>query len=397
MTRTASLGLRSAFAALAALALALGGLTLSAQPAHAAPSISVTVVDRPELSGVADSTYLTEVRVTGHGFQSIQNGFGGIYVLFGWAGSNWRPSQGGKTGSDYRYVYDDETNPVGYQLFVAFPGSSTEYAANGGRISADGSWSATMRIPGPRFQAYDRSGGISTVDCTQSQCGIMTIGAHGVVNANNESFTPISFTSIYGAGEGRQVIDQTGSPTGGAVAPTAIGGRPAIVPADLDAAALTEKQAGGVEVEVGRTRLTVTIPGADPEAWLGLTFYSDPLFAGWYQASSQGLIDVNLPENLPEGEHRLVVVSSDDELVGWASFEHALAEPAAEGSAEQSPVAVVEEAGQPAWLVAAVIGVGVLAIAAVAFFVIVLVRSRRGAGAAGEPAQAAPDGTGAAE
>jgi hypothetical protein len=47
--------------------------------------------------------------------------------------------------SNYRYVYDDETNPTGYQLFVTFPGSSTAYAANGGEIAANGTWSGTIK------------------------------------------------------------------------------------------------------------------------------------------------------------------------------------------------------------------------------------------------------------
>jgi len=188
---------------LAALAVATGLVAASllagpAPAAHAAGSVSVTVKGQPELVGVADSTYLTEVDVTGSGFQSIPSGFGGIYVFFGWVdGGAWAPSQGGATGSTYRYVYDDESNPVGYQLFVSFPGSSTEYAANGGEVAADGSWSATMKIPGSSFESYDRDGNVTTVDCLSVQCGIITIGAHGVVNPSNESFTPISFEDIY--------------------------------------------------------------------------------------------------------------------------------------------------------------------------------------------------------
>ncbi|MCS5722695.1 hypothetical protein N1028_05735 [Herbiconiux sp. CPCC 203407] len=192
-------GLR-AFAAGLALAAAvvtaaLGG---AAAPAHAAGSVDITVKDRPDLVGVADPNYLTEITATGTGFQSIPNGFGGIYVFFGWVdGGSWAPSQGGSTGTDYRYVYDDEANPVGYQLFVSFPGSSTEYAANGGEVNADGNWSATMRIPGSSFESYDRDGNVTTVDCLQVTCGIITIGAHGVVNPSNESFTPISFRDLY--------------------------------------------------------------------------------------------------------------------------------------------------------------------------------------------------------
>jgi hypothetical protein len=172
-----------------------------AEPARAAgASVSVSVVGRPDLTGVADPAYLTQLQLTGSGFQSIVNGFGGVYVLFGWVdGDGWQPSQGGSTGADYRYVPDDEANPVGYASFVSFPGSSTEYAANGGILAEDGTFSATLQVPGSTFTSLDRSGIASEVDCTEVQCGIITIGAHGVPNANNETFTPIKFTDLYGA------------------------------------------------------------------------------------------------------------------------------------------------------------------------------------------------------
>jgi hypothetical protein len=191
--------------ATAAIAVSLVAVPLvslaPADPARAAgASVSVSVVGRPELTGVADPTYLTELQLTGSGFQSIVNGFGGVYVLFGWVdGDGWQPSRGGSTGSDYRYVPDDEANPVGYASFVSFPGSSTEYAANGGVLADDGSFSATLQVPGATFTSLDRSGAASEVDCRQVQCGIITIGAHGVPNANNETFTPITFTDLYGA------------------------------------------------------------------------------------------------------------------------------------------------------------------------------------------------------
>jgi hypothetical protein len=186
--------------ALGVIAAPLAPLT-PAEPARAAgASVSVSVVGRPDLTGVADPAYLTELQLNGSGFQSIVNGFGGIYVLFGWVdGDGWQPSQGGSTGADYRYVPDDEANPVGYASFVSFPGSSTEYAANGGILADDGTFSATLQVPGAKFTSLDRSGAASEVDCTQVQCGIITIGAHGVPNANNETFTPIKFTDLFSA------------------------------------------------------------------------------------------------------------------------------------------------------------------------------------------------------
>ncbi len=186
-------------AAVTAIGLAVTALVFAgpATPAFAAAAVSVHVEGEDSLTNVADPTYLTELRLNGSGFQSVKNGFGGIYVMFGWVDSGWRPSQGGTTGSDYRYVPDDETNPTGYIAFVTFPGSSTSYAANGGELAADGTWSAVLTVPGATFTSLDRDGDPSEVDCRQVQCGIITIGAHGVKNANNETFTPISFRDLY--------------------------------------------------------------------------------------------------------------------------------------------------------------------------------------------------------
>ena len=207
--------------ALALLGVALlcgstvGVATGSAAPAYASGGVNVSVEGSPELTFVADPVYQTQLRLNGSGFQSIQNGFGGIYVLFGWVdGPGWAPSSGGVTGENYMYVPDDEANPVGYANFVTFPGSSTSYAANGGEVSADGNWSAVATIPGAQFTAIDRAGNPSEVNCLEVQCGIITIGAHGVVNANNESFTPITFTDLAGAA-GTSEAAPAAAPEGG--------------------------------------------------------------------------------------------------------------------------------------------------------------------------------------
>ncbi|AOX46289.1 hypothetical protein [Microbacterium sp. BH-3-3-3] len=185
---------RSFVAVATALVVAASVVAVTDAPAWAAGSVSVT---GPSGSASVDADYATEVTVSGSGFQSIPNGFGGIYVLFGWVddagGGSWRPSAGGVVGEDYRYVPDAESaENNGYQRFLAFPGSQTESSANG-TLGADGSWSIGMVIPGAVFESQDREGRISEVDCRRVTCGIITIGAHGVKNANNETFTPLSF------------------------------------------------------------------------------------------------------------------------------------------------------------------------------------------------------------
>lgn len=177
-------------AGLMAALMVIGTLGLSAGTAHADASVSYTT----ESGDALDPDGATTLTVSGTGFQSVEGGFGGVYVFFGVVSDGWRPSQGGVTGEDYRYVPDSESrNNQGYQRFVAFPGSDTEYAANGGTIAADGSWSADLVVPGSTFEARDRDGSVSEVNCLQVTCGIITVGAHGVANARNESFTPVEF------------------------------------------------------------------------------------------------------------------------------------------------------------------------------------------------------------
>ncbi|MDO9396930.1 MAG: hypothetical protein Q7T71_10325, partial [Herbiconiux sp.] len=187
-------------AVVAALAVSAVVAPVSAPPVHAAGSVSVA---NAEGTATADPDYATPVTVTGSGFQSITGGFGGVYVLFGWVDpASWRPSQGGEVGGDYRYVPDSEAKDnAGFQRFVAFPGSDTADAANA-VMDASGGWSVDLVIPGASFESRDRNGDVGAVDCRQVQCGIITIGAHGVKNASNETFTPITFAPGAGSGAG---------------------------------------------------------------------------------------------------------------------------------------------------------------------------------------------------
>jgi hypothetical protein len=188
---------------------------LMASPAQAAPGVSVAGVGG-KAQASADGP--TTLKLKGSGFQSIKNGFGGIYVFFGTVSGAWKPSQGGVSGKNFLYVPDSQTKDNGgMEKFVAFPGSSTGDTANGGQIAAAGTWETTIVVPGPTFTAEDAAGKKVTVDCRKSQCGIITIGAHAVVNASNESFTPVSF-----GGGGTPAKDSGGAgadPSGAASAP----------------------------------------------------------------------------------------------------------------------------------------------------------------------------------
>lgn len=210
----------TAFTAVAVLATAL--LPGTVQPAEAAGRVTV---ESATGGATADPEFATTVTVTGSGFQSITGGFGGVYVLFGWVadGSSWRPSNGGQVGEDYRYVPDSESKDnQGFQRFVAFPGSETEDAANA-VMAADGSWSVEMVVPGATFESQDRSGAVSSVDCLEVTCGIITIGAHGVKNANNETFTPLDFTTSTGSGPATDADDEKPAEGGSAATAARVG------------------------------------------------------------------------------------------------------------------------------------------------------------------------------
>lgn len=184
-----------------ATALTAAGLALgAAAPALAAPAnaagASVTVTSDAGDAAAFDSGPTT-LHLTGTGFQAVQGGFGGIYVMFGWvANGAWQPSAGGTSGSSYAYMPDaqDATN-AGFMKFVAFAGSSTAGEANGGTLAPDGTWSTDLNVPGPVVPVGDASGATREVDCRVETCGVITIGAHGVKNAANETFTPITFTA----------------------------------------------------------------------------------------------------------------------------------------------------------------------------------------------------------
>ncbi|MDF2990946.1 MAG: hypothetical protein K0S37_1460 [Microbacterium sp.] len=349
----------------AALIVVAAGAAVSAAPAWAAASVSIS---GPSGSASVDPEDATEVTVSGSGFQSIEKGFGGVYVLFGWvddaAGGSWRPSAGGVVGEDYRYVPDAESaDNNGFQRFLAFPGSQTESSANG-TLGADGSWSIGMVIPGAVFESQDRDGNVTEVDCRRVTCGIITIGAHGVKNANNETFTPVSFAAA-------------------GAAPTA----------DAPSSAPVASGTVRVGVETGSVAAGSSIvftgqgftPGEQVVASLdgGLTAVG-PLIAGTRGEVAAAL---PVPRDVRDGTHLVT-------LRGAGSGGVAEAEVTVTGGM----VASVEETAPvvPTWAIVVLLACIVLSLALViASIVTALVRARsrrrarRGAGAAGTTAGAA--------
>jgi hypothetical protein len=239
----------------------------------------------------------------------VQGGLGGIYVMFGWvddpAGGSWKPSNGGVTGTDYRYVPDSETaENQGFQKFVAFPGSETAYAANGGQIAADGTWSTEITVPGARFQALDRDGVPSEVDCTQVRCGIITIGAHGVRNANNETFTPVTFAATSGGAAAGAATGAAGAGSEAAVAEAPVVER---APASLGV-----DQATAVR---GRA-MTFAAQGFEPGEQVSATLDDGVVSVGPLTAGAHGEIAgvLQLPADLRVGTHVLRLTGAQSGL-----------------------------------------------------------------------------------
>ncbi|TQL01279.1 hypothetical protein [Cellulomonas sp. SLBN-39] len=366
---TAALRNRTVPALTVLLVLVALGLVAPAGPAAAAARVDVVGLDG-RAAVAADGT--TTLTLTGTGFQSVPSAHGGIYVLFGWVDTtgSWRPSQGGLTGQDLRYVPDSESaDNAGHQRFVAFPGSDTAAAANGGVVDAGGTWSTTLLVPGARFTATDRSGAPTEVDCTQVTCGVITIGAHGVKNATNETFTPVDVV-----------------PRGAAVVPAPASDEPAAAPAPATSGAPTTAAAptpGAVRVGVDSTTVVqgrvvgFTGQGFTPgeqvvAALAGGLAALGPLVAG---AHGEVAGVLQLPADLRPGTHVLGLTAAASGAVAEVELT-VVADPvvaaAAAGAAAEPPVTTP-----------ATVAVGVAALLLVVLVVssAVTARRRRRAGA----------------
>ncbi|WP_182525787.1 hypothetical protein [Nocardioides dongkuii] len=308
---------------LPALLLALAGpLVVPAGPAQAASRVTVA---NPDGDSVVDPTYATTLTVRGSGFQSVRGGHGGIYVFFGAVDGSWRPSQGGASGVDYWYVPDSqERENQGFQKFVSFPGSDTAGSANGGTISASGAWSTSLVVPGATFRAYDQDDGVRTVDCRKLTCGIITVGAHGVDNARNETFTPVRVASLQdggpppsGAATPATPADPAASatPEAGATAPAAAPGSPDVPAATTPGGGAATGASAPAALEVDRASAAVgnvlafTATGLPPSRQVTVVLDDGAAGAGPFLVGADGGVAgvLTLPEDTVTGTHELRV------------------------------------------------------------------------------------------
>ncbi|KQW45203.1 hypothetical protein ASC77_20745 [Nocardioides sp. Root1257] len=323
------------------LAALVAAALLVPAPAFADARVSVT-------PGSVDPTYATTVQVSGSGFQSIKGGHGGVYVFFGTVDPGWQPSKGGVTGQDYYYVPDSESKDnQGFQRFVAFPGSDTASSANGGSMSASGAWSTQIVVPGATFQTYDRAGAVHTVDCRKVTCGVITVGAHGITNAHNETFTPVTI----GSSTSGATSSPSATPTGGSTAaadPTA--------PATAEpGAGATAKPAGPATLEVDRGSavagnvLAFHATGLPSGTQVSAVFDDGAAGAGPFVAGTDGSLAgvITLPAGTGPGTHELRLYGVD--APPSVSFAVQPAETTTEGVETQ---AADEDDTRAAWLFA---------------------------------------------
>ncbi|GAA4693574.1 hypothetical protein [Nocardioides conyzicola] len=296
--------MRHALAARLSAATLVVAAVLLPSAAHADSRVTVA---NPAGQAKVDPTYATTLTVSGSGFQSIKGGHGGIYVFFGTVSPGWQPSKGGATGKDYYYVPDSESKDnQGFQRFVAFPGSDTASSANGGTMSASGGWSTRIVVPGATFQTYDRAGDVHTVDCRKVTCGVITVGAHGVANAHNETFTPVTVGSLGAAA--------TSTPS---AAPTAVATGPAAT-ADPSAPAgpgtgSGPRPAGAAALEVDRASavagnvLAFSATGLPAGTQVSAVFDDGAAGAGPFLAGADGSLAgvITLPADTGAGTHEL--------------------------------------------------------------------------------------------
>lgn len=345
------------------LAAVLAGAVLVPAPAHAEARVTIANADG---EAAIDPRYATTVRVSGSGFQSVPGGHGGIYVFFGTVEPGWQPSKGGVTGSDYLYVPDSEAKDnQGFQRYVAFPGSDTASSANGGVMRADGTWSTELVVPGAVFRAYGRDGTVRSVDCRTVTCGVITVGAHGIKNARNETFTPVDVRRLQ-ATEAPPGAESTAGPAADASASPDDTGKPAV--------------AGPARLEVDRASavagnvLAFAARGLTPGAQVSAVFDDGAAAAGPFAVGPDGRLAgvLPLPPGTSPGTHELRLYGVDD--APSVSF----AVRAAELEADEGPVASGAGGGaQAAWLFAG--ASGLVLVLALARLGVGLLRRRRAA------------------
>lgn len=187
-------------AAPAASAQATCGTTLPVNAALRASPGQLSASATTPVTVIA-TNYLTGKYVCG------SQRFGGVYVFFGWVapGGQWGPSHRSSTSSNGQFGVtfsypgeggggDTRDDGSGVVRLVSFTAGGTSGSETPFHMDTNGNWSTTVNVRGALYSWTDvNTGATNTVDCRTVQCGIFTIGAHGLASGTNELFAPLSF------------------------------------------------------------------------------------------------------------------------------------------------------------------------------------------------------------
>lgn len=260
---------RSALRAVPAILLA-AALQLATAPAASAQGGGAD----PELSAspaALPADRVSTVTVTGRDYLVPPHAegvdvFGGVYVFFGWVadpdrfGPSIRNSNDndGTFGVTYAYpggagdasTRDDGSGAVRLVSFTAGgeSGQATDFHMDG-----DGNWTTTVQVFGSTFTATMPDGETRTYDCQEVQCGVFTVGAHGIASATNEKFAPVTFETETGAASAPADAPGGPTPAGSAGPAAAVTGSAATTP-DLAPGATSSE--GPLDLNAGAVRST---------------------------------------------------------------------------------------------------------------------------------------------
>lgn len=225
---------------------ALGASLVTALTASAQYGADLRVNGQKEITLTGNGPWTVHVTGTNYTAPAVAPSTGGgVYILFGEVKlANWGPSHRGSGGNGlfgHAYTYGGDADystrsddGSGLNRFVAFhpvgaDANATDFFMTLGAqsgITRPGSFGTgrsganlTLTIPSPVFTYVNPMNDQPvTVDCRTANCGVYTIGAHGVAERANEQFVRIKFAAAPSGNTGGG---------GGAAAPGGSSGAPA--------------------------------------------------------------------------------------------------------------------------------------------------------------------------
>jgi hypothetical protein len=139
----------------------------------------MTVTPGKNLSTKDDNNLVIE----GHGYDPEKPVYVGVGTILNTKNpEQWRKSEGGASGPGGDFDYG---NP---RLVVAHNSANGNVAD--AQMDTDGNWKLSVKVPGAKVSSFF---GGKAIDCEAVDCGVFSFGAHGMVAAQSEAYTPIHF------------------------------------------------------------------------------------------------------------------------------------------------------------------------------------------------------------